>query len=201
MEDSEIIRLFFERSEQAIGELDKKYGAAATKTAANILQDRLDVEECVNDTYLGVWNSIPPHRPNPLVSYVCRITRNLAVSKLRSNAAVKRNSNFDLVFDPSVHFYEDENGKPCFFFTQYEDEILYQLAVDMGDTEPGDALEYMRDWIEFQKRFNQTLPMIPVYSNTYFDFYTNVLHDYMISENVTWGEAIVGTYVGDPITK
>lgn len=50
MEDSEIIRLFFERSEQAIGELDKKYGAAATKTAANILHDRLDVEECVNDT-------------------------------------------------------------------------------------------------------------------------------------------------------
>ena len=104
MEDSEIIRLFFERSEQAIGELDKKYGAAATKTAANILQDRLHVEECVNDTYLGVWNSIPPHRPNPLVSYVCSITRNLAVSRLRSNAAVKRNSNFDLVLEELEDF-------------------------------------------------------------------------------------------------
>jgi len=104
MEDSEIIRLFFERSEQAIGELDKKYGAAATKTAANILHDRLDAEECVNDTYLGVWNSIPPQQPNPLVSYVCRIARNLAVSRLRSNAAVKRNSNFDLVLEELENF-------------------------------------------------------------------------------------------------
>lgn len=104
MEDSEIIRLFFERSEQAVGELDKKYGAAVATTAANILHDRLDVEECVNDTYLGVWNSIPPQQPSPLVSYVCRIARNLAVSRLRSNAAVKRNSNFDLVLEELEDF-------------------------------------------------------------------------------------------------
>ena len=104
LEDREIIRLFFERSEQAIGELDNKYGAAVTKTATNILHDRLDAEECVNDTYLGVWNSIPPQQPNPLVSYVCRIARNLAVSRLRSNAAVKRNSNFDLVLEELEDF-------------------------------------------------------------------------------------------------
>ena len=53
MEDSKIISLFFERSEQAIEELDSKYGPAVKKTAANILKDRLDVEECVNDTYLN----------------------------------------------------------------------------------------------------------------------------------------------------
>ncbi len=87
-----------------IGELDKKYGAAVATTAANILHDRLDVEECVNDTYLGVWNSIPPQQPSPLVSYVCRIARNLAVSRLRSNAAVKRNSNFDLVLEELEDF-------------------------------------------------------------------------------------------------
>lgn len=99
MEDSKIVDLFFERSEQAIGELDKKYGAAVRKTAVNILSSRQDAEECVNDTYLGVWNSIPPQRPDVLVSYVCRIARNLAVSRLRRETAAVRNSGADLVLD------------------------------------------------------------------------------------------------------
>ena len=99
MEDCAIIDLFFERSEQAIAELDKKYGGAVRKTAANILQDRQDAEECANDAYLGVWNSIPPHRPSPLAAYVCRIARNLAVSRLRRRTAAKRNDSFDLVLD------------------------------------------------------------------------------------------------------
>ncbi len=99
MEDSRIIGLFFERSEQALEELDRKYGAAVKKTAANILSDRLDTEECVNDTYLRVWNSIPPQKPNPLVSYVCKIARNLALDRYRSNTAEKRNGNLDLVLE------------------------------------------------------------------------------------------------------
>ena len=99
MEDSKIIDLFFERSEQAVGELDRKYGAVIRKTASNLLRDRQDAEECVNDTYLGVWNSIPPHRPEPLIAFVCKIARNLAVSKLRSETAAKRGSGADLVLD------------------------------------------------------------------------------------------------------
>ena len=91
MEDSEIISLFFARSEQSVAELDRQYGAAVKKTASNILPDRLDAEECVNDTYLRVWNSIPPQRPNPLVSYVCKIARNLALDRYRSSRAEKRN--------------------------------------------------------------------------------------------------------------
>ena len=99
MEDSRIIRLFFERSEQAVEELKRKYGPAVKKTAANILRDRLDVEECENDTYLRTWNSIPPQNPNPLVSYVCKIARNLALDKYRAITAEKRNGNLDLVLD------------------------------------------------------------------------------------------------------
>ena len=99
MEDSEIISLFFARSEQAVAELDRQYGAAVKKTASNILPDRLDAEECVNDTYLRVWNSIPPQRPNPLVSYVCKITRNLALDRYRSSRAEKRNGSLDLVLE------------------------------------------------------------------------------------------------------
>lgn len=97
MEDSRIISLFFERSEQAIRELDCKYGGAVRKTAANILDDRQDVEECVNDTYLKVWNSIPPHAPNPLAAYVCRISRNLAINRYHANHAGKRGTNYILV--------------------------------------------------------------------------------------------------------
>ena len=99
LEDSQIIDLFFERSEQAIAELDRKYGPAVRKTAANILRDPLDAEECVNDAYLGTWNSIPPHRPGPLGSYVCRIARNLAISRYRADHAAKRNGGFELVLD------------------------------------------------------------------------------------------------------
>jgi len=99
LEDSRIIALFFERSEQAIAELDNKYGSAIKKTAANILNDRLDVEECVNDTYLRTWNSIPPQKPSPLVSYVCKIARNLALDRYHANKAEKRNDAFDLILD------------------------------------------------------------------------------------------------------
>ena len=99
LEDSKIINLFFERSEQAIEELKGKYGAAVKKTAANILSDQLDVEECENDTYLRVWNNIPPQRPNPLVRYVCKIARNLAVNRYHASRAEKRNGQYDLVLD------------------------------------------------------------------------------------------------------
>ena len=104
LEDSQIIDLFFERSEQAIEELDMKYGSVVKKTASNLLRSRADAEECVNDTYLGVWNSIPPHRPAPLIAYVCRIARNLAVSRIRSDTAVKRGRGFDLVLEEMEDF-------------------------------------------------------------------------------------------------
>lgn len=99
MDDSKIIQLFFERSEQAIIELSNKYGAIFSKVADNILNNRRDAEECVNDAYLGVWNTIPPQRPDPLLSYVCRIVRNLALKKYHENTAQKRNSYYDAAFD------------------------------------------------------------------------------------------------------
>ncbi len=99
MNDSEIIGLFFERSEQAVEELNRKYGSAVKKTASNILSSRQDVEECVNDAYLRCWNSIPPRKPNSLAAYVCRIARNLAVDRYHANTAEKRSGNYGLVLD------------------------------------------------------------------------------------------------------
>ena len=99
MEDGRIIELFFERSEQAIAGLSEKYGSTCLRIAENILNDRLDAEECVNDAYLAVWNAVPPEKPEALLSYVCRIVRNLALKKHRANTAVKRNSRSDVALD------------------------------------------------------------------------------------------------------
>ena len=74
MEDQAIISLLFDRSEQAITELSNKYGRLCCKIAGNILHNSLDTEECVNDTYLSVWNSVPPQQLNPLMTYLERMS-------------------------------------------------------------------------------------------------------------------------------
>ncbi len=99
MDDQKIIELFCERSEQAIAELAKKYGSVCGRIAENILNNRQDAEECVNDAYLAVWNTVPPQEPDPLLSYVCRIVRNLAAKRYHANTAQKRNSAYDVALD------------------------------------------------------------------------------------------------------
>ncbi|MBR7092910.1 MAG: sigma-70 family RNA polymerase sigma factor [Clostridia bacterium] len=114
MDDSQIISLFLERSEQAITELSNKYGALCGRVAQNILHNQRDAEECVNEAYLAVWNTVPPRMPDPLSSYVCRIVRNLAVKQYHANTAAKRNSQYDVALDeveacfPSARSVEQE---------------------------------------------------------------------------------------------
>ncbi len=99
MDDSKIIELFFERSEQAIVELSKKYGKLCLKTANNILKNESDAEECVNDAWFGVWNSIPPQEPEYLLGYILKIVRNNALKRYNYNTAEKRNNFYDVVLD------------------------------------------------------------------------------------------------------
>ena len=96
MNDEKIIELFFARSELAIQELDKKYGKVCYSISYNILNNKLDAEECVNDGYLGTWNAIPPQKPNPLLAFVCKIVRNISIMRYRANTAMKRNSSYDI---------------------------------------------------------------------------------------------------------
>lgn len=96
MDDKQIIELLWARAERAIEALARRFGPRLYRTAMNILGSRLDAEECVNDSYLAVWNAIPPSRPDPLEGFVYRIGRNTALSRLRSNTALKRNSSYDL---------------------------------------------------------------------------------------------------------
>ncbi len=92
MDDSAIIELFFARSEQAIRELDDKYGKVCYSLSYNILNSRQDAEECVNDAYLGTWDAIPPARPNPLLAFLCRIVRNLSLMRYHGDRTAKRGS-------------------------------------------------------------------------------------------------------------
>lgn len=92
MEDSRIIKLYFERSEQALAETKKKYDAYLNQIAYNILRDSCDTEEIVSDTYLGAWNAIPPARPNSLKHFLSRITRNLSLNRLDYMLAGKRHA-------------------------------------------------------------------------------------------------------------
>ena len=90
MDDSQIIDLYWARQGSAISETNKKYGRYLFSIANHILAQHEDSEECVNDTYWGAWNSIPPHKPTVLSTYLGKITRRLALKKHRGNTAQKR---------------------------------------------------------------------------------------------------------------
>lgn len=100
MDDEMIVQLYLERNEQAIPETETKYGNYCTSIANNILGNKEDAEECVNDTYFNTWNAIPPHRPKVLSTFLGKIVRNLAFNKYKYYTAEKRGgSEIDLVLE------------------------------------------------------------------------------------------------------
>lgn len=96
MEDKKIIQLLFARAENAISELSKRFGTQLHRIACNILGNSLDAEECTNDTYLALWNAIPPVSPDPLAPYVYRTGRNTALKRWHRDTAKKRDSRYDV---------------------------------------------------------------------------------------------------------
>lgn len=99
MDDRSIVKLFFERSEQAIRETAKKYGKYCRYIAMRLLGNEMDAEEIENDIYLRLWNSIPPHKPDPLKPYVGKIARNLALGRIEASTAQKRSGEVTLALD------------------------------------------------------------------------------------------------------
>lgn len=90
MEDSEIIGLYWQRSEQAVSATAEKYGGYCTAIAERILADPEDARECVNDTWFSAWSSIPPQKPERLGAYLGRIARNLSLNRAKARGAEKR---------------------------------------------------------------------------------------------------------------
>lgn len=109
MDDLRIIELYFARDEQAIKETDAKYGKLCRSIARNILNNEEDSEECVNDTYMGVWNAIPSVKPNNLMGFVCKITRNLSLKRLEAMTRQKRSSTITLSLDELSEILPDES--------------------------------------------------------------------------------------------
>lgn len=111
MDDSQIVELFWNRDENAIAETSAKYGALCGKIARGILGNSQDSEEIVNSSYFQLWNAIPPKRPDPLMSFLAKIVRNLALNKLKANHAQKRYSGeFTVSLDELDECVPDKNS-------------------------------------------------------------------------------------------
>lgn len=111
MTDLEIISLFNSRNEQALSEVSVKYGGSCLRIAGNILKNAEDAEECVNDTYLKVWESIPPEQPDNLCAYVAKVTRNTAIDRYRSDRSEKRGGGeIPLILDELAECVSDRSN-------------------------------------------------------------------------------------------
>ncbi|MBQ8263623.1 MAG: sigma-70 family RNA polymerase sigma factor [Oscillospiraceae bacterium] len=133
MTDARIIELYFERDERAISETDRKYGPYCRSIAYNILFSKEDSEECVNDTYLRAWTSMPPQRPNILSAFLAKICRGLSIDRWRRDRAEKRGG-----------------GETALAL----DELEYCIPAGSGD--PADELE-LRELQKLYARFISSL--------------------------------------------
>ena len=112
MDDAKIIELYFQRDEQAVRETDAKYGKLCHRIAFNILNNREDAEECVNSTYVGVWNAIPPARPHRFIAFVCRVARNHALKRLEFLTREKRSAELMLSLEELSSVLPDDRYAP-----------------------------------------------------------------------------------------
>ena len=111
MDDKRIVELFFARAETAISEAAKKYGRYCRYIALRLLGDERDAEEVENDTYLRLWNSIPPQNPDPLKPYIGAVARNIALNKLEARGAQKRGGEALLVLEELSECLSDPAGE------------------------------------------------------------------------------------------
>ncbi len=182
MDDQQIIDLYFDRNEQAITETDVKYGKLCHSIAYNILSNREDSEECVNDTYIGVWNAIPPTRPNNFMAFVSRIARNLSLKRLEFLKREKRSADVILSLDELSAVLPDERYAP-----DVSDEDVGRLISQFLRTQKEDVRNvfirkyYFFDSVkEIAERYSFTESKV---KNML--FYTrNKLKDYLIKEGV-----------------
>lgn len=122
MTDEMIIDLFWNRSEQAIAETDRKYGAYCLRISFNILQNKEDAEECVSETYLKAWDAIPPERPRHFRAFLGKVVRNISLNLLKMHAAKKRGG--DAVKIVSDELYE------CIPDNSLERELDYRIVLN-----------------------------------------------------------------------
>ena len=123
MEDERIVALYWERNESAIRETEQKYGKYCYAIAYNILHSHEDSDECVNDTWNGAWNAIPPEKPTVLKCFLARITRNIAIDRYRYDGAQKRSAEVESAMD---EYWECIPNKDA----SIEDEYIMKQAIN-----------------------------------------------------------------------
>ena len=123
MDDHRIVELYWERSEAAIKETQKKYGKYCRYIARNILRSEPDAEECENDTYLHAWRAMPPHKPSVLSTFLGKITRRLALDRYAYAHAEKRLCTASLVLEELSECIPDATGDPA-------DEMVLREALN-----------------------------------------------------------------------
>ena len=138
MEDTAIINLYFDRSEEAIQATAQKYGRYCFSIAWNVLYDKEDSDECVNDTWLATWNSIPPRKPTILSAFLGKITRNLAIDCFRRKKAAKRST--------------DHISELCKELEEMEDVTAYSLNDEIQRKEILEILEKFLDSLKKSDR-------------------------------------------------
>lgn len=160
IDDLQIIELYFARNEHAIEETANKYGNLCFRVAKNLLFNNEDSEECVNDTYLTLWNKIPPIRPTNFTAFICRITRNLSLKKLELSNAMKRSA------DAIISLSEIEATLPD-----------YNIASGIEDEEIGKLIS---DFLWSEKELNRNVFLRKYW---FFDSISDIAERYSLSEN------------------
>lgn len=162
MTDDKIIQLFFQRKEEAIEETHKKYGSYCFKIANNILNSREDSEECLNDTWLKTWDSIPPKRPVHFNLFLAKIVRNLAIDKYRSK-----------------HTHKRGNGEAAFVLDELEECIAGQSDIETLFI----AEELQRTINKFVRGLSEREGNVFIRRYFYTDSIKDISNRYHISEN------------------
>ncbi|MBS6218157.1 MAG: sigma-70 family RNA polymerase sigma factor [Clostridiales bacterium] len=162
MDDARIVQLYWDRDEQAIPATSEKYGRYCNSIAKNILGNPEDAEECVNDTYMSAWNTMPPHRPNTLSVFLGKLTRNLSLNRYKQNTAGKRGGGEVPV-------------------------VLDEITALVSDT---DSIEQEIDRVELIKAIDTFLDRLPsdkrrifVCRYWYFDSISNIASRFGMTEN------------------
>lgn len=162
MDDSEIVRLFWERDEGALAEVSMKYKGYCFSIAMNILGSKEDAEECVNDTLLKLWDMIPPHKPETLSTFLGRITRNIAIDRHRQTLAEKRGG-----------------GEAAIAFDELSEIISGSLDVE-SETERKELLREINSFLEKLPERKRNIFMCRYW---YYDSIRDIASEFGLSES------------------
>ncbi len=150
MKEDKIIELFFARDEEALRQVEQQYGDLCNYVASNFLCMREDREECVNDTLLALWNSIPPERPRSLSAYISTLARNIAVNKSRANNAWKRGGGVQVISDEALSMIPDEKSLSELYEARFAGEIVNNFLGELTKSER--KVFILRYWFDASDR-------------------------------------------------